>query len=407
MTLIRLVFSFIGRKPVSWAFHALVLAVAIAVGGGAILVRQAAEDRLSRDLAGVDLVVGARGSPLQLVMSSLLHVDVPTGNIPLAEAEQLAANPLVARAVPLSLGDSVGGARIAGTSPALAELYGAAMAQGRWWTGPMQAVLGARAAEALNLKLGSTFQSDHGLEPGADHHHAQAYRVVGVLRPTGAAIDRLVLTDLSSIWALHEEPDHAEGEHEEHDHHDHAAPKAEPPRQVTSVLVTYRSPLAAVTLPRSYADRLEVMAAAPAREAARLNELAGMSARAAGWLALALLVLSAVGFVVSLAAAILSRSRDLALLKALGAGPGLLFAAAVLEGLLLGLAGGVVGLALARIGAWLFAAAQRASVDLIVPPPGGLDLLMIALAAGLGLLAALGPALLAARADPTRALVSP
>jgi putative ABC transport system permease protein len=405
MTLWRLVLSFIGRKPVSWAFHALVLAVAIAVGGGAILVRQAAEDRLRRDLAGVDLVVGARGSPLQLVMSSLLHVDVPTGNIPLAEAERMAANPLVSRAVPLALGDSVGGARIAGTSPALADLYGARLAQGRWWSGPMQAVLGARAAQALGLKPGSTFRSDHGLEPGADHHHTQAYVVVGVLRPTGAAIDRLVLTDLSSIWALHEEPNHADEEPGDHNH-DHDRPEAEPPREVTSVLVTYRSPLAAVTLPRAYADRPDLMAAAPAREAARLNELAGMGARAAGWLALALLVLSATGFVVSLAAAILSRSRDLALLKALGAGPGLLFAAALLEGLLLGLAGGVVGLALARIGAGVFAAAQRASVDLIVPPPGGLDLMMVALAAGLGLLAALGPALLAARADPTRALGS-
>jgi putative ABC transport system permease protein len=143
MTVFSLLAALVRRAPFSWAFHAIGLAVAIAVLGSVLILQRAADERMARDLARVDLVVGAKGSPLQLVASTLFQVDAPTGNIPLTTLDGLSRDPLVHMAVPVSLGDSVGGSRIVGTSTAHADLYGATLAQGAFWTGPMEAVLGA------------------------------------------------------------------------------------------------------------------------------------------------------------------------------------------------------------------------------------------------------------------------
>ena len=114
MTLFKLLAAFIRRRPVTWGFYAVVLAIAVSVTASVLLLEQAASDRLKRDLGGIDLVIGAKGSPLQLVMSAVFQVDAPTGNIALSKAERFAANPLVRQAIPLSMGDSVGGLRIVG-----------------------------------------------------------------------------------------------------------------------------------------------------------------------------------------------------------------------------------------------------------------------------------------------------
>src|SRR5262249_40438933 len=145
-----------------------------------VLLSQALDNRFSRDLAGVDLVVGAKGSPLQLIMSAMFEIDIPTGNIPLDAAERLEHNPLIRTAAPVSLGDNVQGLRIVGTTPAYASLYRASLAQGRFWTEPLEVVLGAEAARALHKSIGDTFVGQHGLAVGGEMHSQFPYRVVGI-----------------------------------------------------------------------------------------------------------------------------------------------------------------------------------------------------------------------------------
>ena len=163
------------------------------------------EDRLTRDAAGIDLVVGAKGSPLQLVLAGVYHVDVPPGNIPLAAVAELRANPLIAQAIPLALGDSFRGFRIVGTEPALVEHYGGA-ARGRRavderrWRPCWAARSRARPASAS----GATFAGSHGLAEGGGEHGDEPYRVTGMLAPTGTVLDRLVLTSVESVWAVHD-----------------------------------------------------------------------------------------------------------------------------------------------------------------------------------------------------------
>ena len=405
----KLTAALIARRPASWAFHVLVLAMAAAVTGAVLLVQQAAEEGLQRDLAEVDLVVGAEGSPLQLVMSALFQTDAPTGNIPLEDARRLAADPLVARAIPLSLGDSLGTARIVGTEPAYADLYGARLRDGRWWTAPLEAVIGAEVARTQGLAPGDEFVGAHGLGTGGHAHEDHPYRVVGVLAPTGAVIDRLILTDLASVWVLHE-PHAAEAAPEHHAHvghdHDHeTSPRTEAAaREVTAVLIQYRSALGAVTLPPRI-DRIPgLQAASPAREAQRLNALLGAGAGAMTRLGQGLMLVAALGFVVATSAAVMARRRELALLTALGCGPIRLASLILLEAAILGLAAGLAGWLGARGLTEAVARWGASPLDLPTPPLAGLDVLLIAGPVLVALLAGLPAAVIAARTDPVRVL---
>ena len=408
MTALGLVAALIRRAPFTWAFHAMGLAVAIAVLGSVLILQRAAEDRLTRDLAGVDLVVGAKGSPLQLVTSTLFQVDAPTGNIPLSVQASLAGDPLVEVAAPVSLGDSVAGARIVGTTTAYLALYGAEIAQGSLWDGPMQAVLGAEAARRLSLSVGDAFAGEHGLA-GGEAHADRPYRVVGILRPTGAVVDRLVVTDLTSVWALHDHGDETAGGEDGHNHdHDHAGASGEEgvdaAREITAVLVRYRSPLAAVVLPRRIAQTPDLQPAAPPEEARRLAALVGAGSQAIAGLGAALLVLSGIGFLIALIAAVTARRREIALLRALGASPVRLMSLSLMEGGLLGLVGGVIGAGGGRAVAELVAAAGPGGHALPLPPPGATELLLVVLGVALGLTGSLLPGWIASRTPVVRTL---
>src|SRR5215468_6923284 len=111
MNIAKLVLAFVRRKPLTWAFHVLTLTLGVGVVVAVILLSQALDNRFNRDIAGVDLVIGAKGSPLQLIMSSLFEIDIPTGNIPLSVADRFEHNMMVRQAVPVSIGDSVSGLR--------------------------------------------------------------------------------------------------------------------------------------------------------------------------------------------------------------------------------------------------------------------------------------------------------
>jgi putative ABC transport system permease protein len=405
MNSVKLVLSFIRRKPLTWAFNVLSLALGVAVVVGLLLISDGLSQRFSRDLADVDLVIGAKGSPLQLILSAIFQLDSPTGNIRLADAQPFATNALVRRAVPMSLGDNVRGFRIVGTNSSYADIYHASLAKGAWWAEPMQAVLGADAARTLNLKLGSTFVGEHGLAAGGEVHADNPYRVVGILKPTGAVIDRLVLTDTASVWKVHE-----------HEYAEHGAEPGEvspaldangrPEREITALLVSYRSPLGAVMLPRQVSAVPNMQPAIPAIEVARLTRLLGTGAEVMQAFGIGLLALAGFGFVVTLSSAVSQRAPELALLRTLGAHPSLLFRLVTVEAVLLGLVAGAVGLAIGWGAAYVAADASAAARGpvLLLPQVGDRDVLILAGAVAISFIAALGPAIGAYRVDPARIL---
>ncbi|HVF63271.1 MAG TPA: FtsX-like permease family protein [Casimicrobiaceae bacterium] len=399
MRLGSLALAYARRRPLATLLVVVLFALGTAVIVLTLILARELQTKLQRDAQGIDLVVGAKGSPLQLVLAGVYHVDVPPGNIPLESVAMLRANPMIASAIPLALGDSYAGYRIVGTEPALIDHYRGAVAQGRVWTQPMEAVLGSDVARETAISIGATFAGSHGLgATGAEHGDAQ-YSVVGVLAPTGTVLDRMVLTSIESVWAVHDT-------HQGMPMTDAPAttdkPREDPSgREVTLVLVRYIGPLAAARLPREINQTTDLVAASPAYETARLLSVFGVGIDVIRAFAALLIGASALMLFVALAQAMDERRYDLAILRALGANRGQVAGVLLSESLVLACAGTIIGVALAHvlaatIGAfWAPASALSPAAWRFIPEEGG----VVAIALGAGILAAAWPAWQAYRLD--------
>lgn len=404
MNIVTLSLAYIRARALSAALNVLLLGLGVATIVVLVLFSHQLEQRLERDARGIDLVVGAKGSPLQLILSSVYHVDIPTGNIPLADAEKLKANPLVKSVVPLALGDSYEGFRIVGTDHDYVSLYEGKTADGRLWEKPFEAVLGSEVAAHSNLKAGDTFVGSHGIVEAGEKHEHNPYTVVGVLAPSGSVLDRLVLTSVESVWEVHGQGHHDEDEEE----HDQGTGKERhlQPQELTALLIRYSSPMAAAVLPRQVNSQSALQAASPAFESARLLNIVGVGIDTVRAFAVILILCAGLSVFIALYNALRERSYDLAVMRTLGASRGKLLAAVLVEGLILALLGVVLGLVLGHlltgvIGSWL-EAAQRVRITGWVFVPGELALVLLALA--VGLVSALLPAVLAYRTDIAQVL---
>ena len=361
-TALPLALAYLRERLLSTLLNILLLALGIATIVLLLLTMSQAEDRMDRDAAGIDLVVGAKGSPLQLVLSSVFHVDIPTGNIALKEADRIGAEAAVKRAIPIALGDSYRAYRIVGTVPGYVDLYGASVSSGRIWARarPMEVLIGADVVTGTGLRLGHKFVGTHGLSDGGGGHDGQPFEVVGILAPTGRVIDRLILTSLDSIWTLHQHP----GVGSE-------SRKAVPPtanetdddKEITALLIQYANPLAAASFPRRVNAVSGLQAAAPAMEMARLFALLGFGVTALKVFAAIMMLCAGLGIFIGLMNALDERRADLALLRILGANRGTVFLTILTQGFALGVAGVILGVLLGHAGAeWIgqsVAAAHR------------------------------------------------
>ena len=204
MKTLRWAWQFLWSRPLAAALNLLLLSLGLASITLVLLVNHQIQQAFARDLAGIDVVVGAKGSPLQLILSGVFQIDTPTGNVPLADVQTLQANPQVAKLIPISMGDSFKGYRIIGTTPDYLSHYAGVMASGALWQAPMQAVLGAKVARDTGLRVGDSFVGSHGLGGGGHAHGQTPYAVTGVLAPSGSVMDRLILTATESVWRVHE-----------------------------------------------------------------------------------------------------------------------------------------------------------------------------------------------------------
>ena len=339
MKTLAFAWHYLWSRPLGAALNVLLLSLGLASITFLLLVAHQLSRAFDRDLAGIDAVVGAKGSPMQLILSGVLHLDVPPGNVPFAAVNALKKNPLVAQVIPISLGDNLQGYRIVGTSPDYLTHYQATLAQGRVWDAPMQVVLGATVARTLGLQLGQQFAGSHGLGAGGHAHGDQAYAVVGVLAPQGGVVDRLIITDSASVWKVHEDAHGLEEDDRQ---------TLEDEREVTMALVRYTSPLAAVTFPRWVNTTTEMQAAAPALEVTRLLHMLGLGTDVLRAFAGLLLFTAGLSVFIALWNAVRERRGDLALLRMLGAPASRIAALLMAEALWLALLSALCGLALGQ-----------------------------------------------------------
>jgi len=401
VNLLGLSLSYLRRRRLDTLLNVLLLALGIATIVVLLLFSRQFEDHLMRDGEGIDLVVGAKGSPIQLILSSIYHMDVPTGNVPLRDAQRIMRHPAVAEAIPLALGDSYRGHRIVGTTHAYPKHYGGELAAGRLWEDPLEVTLGARVATEVGLGPGDEMISTHGFDLAGDTHGERPLRVVGVLKPTGTIVDRVVLTAVETIWTLHA----PHGEAEEHAD-ESAEAEPEPPRELTAVLIRYSSPIAAAIFPRLVDAETKLQAASPASQTARLFSLLGVGLDAVRTFGFILILASGLSVFISLYNALQQRRYDLAIMRTLGASRGKLLRHVFLEGLLLASMGTAAGLLLGHVateilGSWARAAKQMELTGRAWVPG---ELWLVGLAVGVGLTAALLPAVQAYRTDIARTL---
>ncbi len=155
MNIIILVWSYIKSRPLNTAISIALLALGISVITIMLLFNNQLQQKMNDNARGIDLVIGAKGSPMQLILCNIFHIDFPTGNISLREADRVSRNGLIRTAIPLALGDSYQSFRIVGTSRSYPELYRAEIASGNWWTGNLEVTLGSNVAARTKLKLQS------------------------------------------------------------------------------------------------------------------------------------------------------------------------------------------------------------------------------------------------------------
>lgn len=400
MNVLTLSWRYLWSRPLATALNLLLLTLGLASMAFVLIAQHQVDKAFERDLQGIDAVVGAKGSPMQLILAGVFHIDVPPGNIPLDEVKKLQEHPQVAQLIPLSLGDNLAGFRIVGTTPDYAAHYGATLAQGAFWTAPMQAVLGAQAARTTGLALGQSFVGAHGLGSGGAMHGEALYAVSGVLAPCGCVLDRLVLTATESVWKVHDDMHATEGMDEE----DRAAIEAD--REVTMALIRYRTPLAAASFPRFINDSTPMQAASPAMEITRLLSMVGVGTRVLQGLGAVLLAVAGLSVFIALWGAVRERRHDLAMLRMLGAPPARVGALLLGESLWLALMACALGLLLAHGLTALMAQMLMDQQSLAitgwqwVPAEGWVPLLAL----GVAVVAALVPAISAYRVDVTQLL---
>lgn len=414
MSLWHIAWSYLWNRKLTTILTILSVALAVGLISAVLTLREETRKRFEEEGQAFDIVVGAKGSPLQLVLSSVYFMDTPTGNIPIEEFEAIKNDTEYVRAAfPIGMGDSYRGFRLVGTTEDLFEhtwvspLSGEErspfqLEEGRVFEREMEAVLGALVARQSGLKVGDSFISTHGLMElpeflGGHDHADHPYRVVGILRPSNSPYDRAIFCSLESVWAAHSHDHshdhsphgahaHDDHEHDEHcdhgDHDDHAdeLPAAahaddadadakyeewgrKPESMVTAVLVQLHSPALRFQYEQQIRESTSVMAAVPINEIAKLyDQLLGTAKLvmlAVGYL---VVVISALSILIGLYLSILQRRRDLAIMRALGASSYEVFGAVIIEAFwvtVLGIAcgwllGSVVSYFLGQYLAWRF-----------------------------------------------------
>ena len=352
----KLAWKNIWHNPLSTVLSMMLLSFSVAMISLLIIVQEKFENNYTANLNNIDLVLGAKGSPLQLILSAVYQIDAPTGNIAYKEAQQWMEHPFVQHAVPLAYGDNYQGNRIVGTTKDYMKLYGNDLESGRFFNANFEVVIGKNLAEQLNLRIGDQFYGAHGQNAEGHVHDEHPYTIVGIANPTGKVLDYLILCNIDSVWEMHHhdadrkghdhkqiEEDTIEGQHSEHKAHEE-----EEDKQITAVLLKLKNKMGLVTWPRLVANATNMQVASPAIEINRLFSLMGLGIAMLSYLAYGIMILAALSIFISLYTRLNNRKKEFALMRVSGGNKFQLFWLVVQESLFLCLSGYIIGSLLAR-----------------------------------------------------------
>lgn len=259
------------------------------------MVRYSAEKFLSGSAGNVDMVLCAKGSPLQAVLANVYHIDNPTGNVS-RKAEMLLKNPMIRRFLPISYGDQVSGMRLLGTTSKVLDFYNLKLVRGRWCQSPFEVVVGQEEALAKGWDIGTELISSHGEVNGTSH--TEKLRVIGLVASSASGITkRVIFTSLESVWLMHHSP----------------------PVEVTAYLVQFKSKMALLTIPATINKNTPYQAALPSIEINRLLFMAAGLFEAIDLLGIIIVSLALLTIVLGMMNSLRERKREWLLMRLMGA----------------------------------------------------------------------------------------
>ena len=389
MNIFKLSIKNIISKPLSSLLSLALLVFGIGIISLLLQLNSLIKTQMDNNLKGIDMVVGAKGSPLQLILSAVYHIDSPTGNISVEDAKKIKNNRMVGSSIDLLYGDNYKGYRIVGTDDEVLDLYDAKIKDGRKWENPFEVVVGSKIYSNLGLKLDDELISSHGLRETGEAHGDQLFKIVGLLEPSNSVIDQLIVTSPESIWDLHGEHDHSGEEHD--DEHDHEHDDEE----ITAMLIKFKNPMNIIQFPRQINEETNLQAAVPSYEISRLFKLFGFGIETLTYLAYLIIIVSAFSLFINLFNSMRDRKYEMALIRTLGSSRSQLSFMIIFESLILTTVGFLLGLLVSRLGVMFVSSLMEESLNYNLNSFGILneELWLLILSIFIGLISSIIPAL--------------
>ena len=405
MNIFKLSIKNIISKPLSSLLSLALLVFGIGIISLLLQLNSLIKTQMDNNLKGIDMVVGAKGSPLQLILSAVYHIDSPTGNISVEDAKKIKNNRMVGSSIDLLYGDNYKGYRIVGTDDEFLDLYDAKIKDGRKWENPFEVVVGSKIYSNLGLKLDDELISSHGLRETGEAHGDQLFKIVGLLEPSNSVIDQLIVTSPESIWDLHGEHDHSGEEHDdehdhehddEHDHeHDDEHDHEHDDEEITAMLIKFKNPMNIIQFPRQINEETNLQAAVPSYEISRLFKLFGFGIETLTYLAYLIIIVSAFSLFINLFNSMRDRKYEMALIRTLGSSRSQLSFMIIFESLILTTVGFLLGLLVSRLGVMFVSSLMEESLNYNLNSFGILneELWLLILSIFIGLISSIIPAL--------------
>ena len=386
MNIFKLSIKNIISKPLNSILSLALLILGIGIISLLLQLNSLIKTQMDNNLKGIDMVVGAKGSPLQLILSAVYHIDSPTGNISVEDAEEIKNNRMVGSSIDLLYGDNYKGYRIVGTEDKFLDLYNVKIKDGKKWNAPFEVVVGAKIYSKLNINLNDELISSHGLRETGEAHVNQPFKVVGLLEPSNSVVDQLIITSPQSIWDLHDEHDHDDEDHEEHDNEDHEEHEHDHDdedhdehehdhddedhdehehgdKEITAMLIKFKSPMNIIQFPRQINENTNLQAAVPSYEISRLFKLFGFGIETLTYLAYLIILVSGFSLFINLFNSMRERKYEMALIRTLGASRSQLSVMVIFESLILTISGFLLGLVVSRLGVMFVSSLMEESLN--------------------------------------------
>lgn len=406
MTLTGLAFLSLKSRALTVGLTIFAVALSVVLFLGVEKLRTGARASFTDTISGTDLIMGARSGSVQLLLYSVFRIGNATNNVTWESYSDIAARPEIDWAVPISLGDSHRQFRVMGTTAEYFKRYryrggrALAFAKGRAFADLFDAVVGAEVAAQLGYRTGDPIVVAHGLASFSEHKDTP-FRISGVLEKTGTPVDRTVIVGLEAIEAIH--VDWKSGGRKSG-----AATPVEAlramdlqPKAITAAMLGVKSKLQIFTAQRAINQYREepLLAVLPGIALQELWSIVGIAEQALIAVSAMVVVTAVLGLSVMILSGLHARRREMAILRAMGAGPATVMGLLMTEAVLMACLGAALGLVMLYLGLFVLQPWLDSAYGLFIPvtPPSLREMLLLCAVVAAAAVVSLLPALRAYR----------